>query len=71
MLKLKRWLETDETEEEDSEQFCPRNGSVFTSTVIYELVLEVLKLLYISPWINFNWTSAFQRVLQNSPWTLI
>jgi hypothetical protein len=29
MMELKRWLETDETEEEDSEQFCPRNDYVF------------------------------------------
>jgi hypothetical protein len=40
MMELKRWLETDETEEEDSEQFCPRNGSVFHSTAIFDLVLE-------------------------------
>jgi hypothetical protein len=45
MLKFKRWLETDETEEDDSEQFFPRNGSVFPSTAIYDLVLEVLKFL--------------------------
>jgi hypothetical protein len=45
MLKFKRWLETDETEEEDSEQFCPRNGSVFPSTAIYDLVLEVVTVL--------------------------
>jgi hypothetical protein len=45
MLKFKRWLETDETEEEDGEQFCPINCSVFPSTAIYDLVLEVVTFL--------------------------